>query len=298
MMNAGQGRRPAFVSVVMPTKNAAATVMEQLQALSRQTYSGTWELVISDNGSDDDTLERVRAAAGTPGLPSVRIVRADGQSGPGYARNVGVEHARGDFIAMCDADDVVRPEWLEELVRAAREADLVGGWLNVVPLNDPVVGFWRTSYPRDCLPKKGGFLHYVQAANLGVWKDVFLDVGGFGTDFEAGEDIDFCWRAQLAGYRLEFAPEAEVWYRHRESLVGVWKQFRSYGRADVDLASRFHDHGFEIRRTALLRRAWWLLVRVPYLFVGRRRRGLWLRIAAQLAGTLERGPGLRKVVGI
>lgn len=291
-------RLPSLVSVVLPTRNAAATVLDQLRALSEQTYRRDWELIVVDNGSEDETVQIVAAAARALALPTTRVVQATGRGSASHARNAGAREARGEFLAMCDADDVATPEWLEALVTAGARADLVGGWLNTEPLNDRVSRSWRSSYPRDHLPEKAGYLPYVQAADLGVWRDVFVDLGGFAADLEAGEDIDFCWRAQLAGYHLAFAPSAEIWYRHREGLAGLWKQFRAYGRADVELALRFRGNGLSTSRVVLLRRAAWLLMRSPYVLCGRRRRGIWIRVTAQLSGNIQRGLARRYLVGL
>ena len=64
----------ALVSVVMPVRDAADTIAEQLEALSRQTYAGSWELIISDNGSSDETLKIVESWASR--FRQVRVVDA------------------------------------------------------------------------------------------------------------------------------------------------------------------------------------------------------------------------------
>ena len=72
---------------------------------------------------------RGRAAGASLGgeAPVARVVVAAAFTGPGYARNVGAAHARGDFLAFCDADDVVDSNWLAELTGAATRGDLVAG---------------------------------------------------------------------------------------------------------------------------------------------------------------------------
>jgi len=95
-----------LVSVVVPVRQGARTLGEQLEALSRQTYSGEWELIICDNGSTDGT--RGRALAWQGALP-LRIVDASAKKGVAHARNVGIEATRGAYVLICDADDVVDP---------------------------------------------------------------------------------------------------------------------------------------------------------------------------------------------
>src|SRR5204863_103977 len=85
--------------------------------LSAQTYSGRWELIVSDNGSTDRTQDIVRSWEGR--LPYIRIVDSSDGRGVAHARNVAAA-VGGDLIAFCDADDIVSRQWLEELVPSAR----------------------------------------------------------------------------------------------------------------------------------------------------------------------------------
>ncbi len=98
------------LSVVIPARNAAETIGSALDSLARQRFAGTWEVVVVDNGSTDGTAAVARSFAGR--LPSIRIVEASERSGIPYARNRGVEAARGRLVAYCDADDEVSEGWL------------------------------------------------------------------------------------------------------------------------------------------------------------------------------------------
>jgi len=133
---------PTLVSVVIPVFNAAATIAEQLAALGRQTYAGEWEIVVADNGSTDDTAAIVDAYRSE--LPALRVVDASARSGPAFARNTGARLARGDFIAFCDADDVVADRWLEALVVASTAFDVVTGIEDAERLNSETVQSWRS----------------------------------------------------------------------------------------------------------------------------------------------------------
>jgi glycosyltransferase involved in cell wall biosynthesis len=108
------------VSVVIPVRNAADHLEEQLAALASQTYEGSWEVVVADNGSTDASLEVVRSWALR--VPHLEIVDASDRAGPSHARNVGAAAARGRVLAFVDADDVAAPTWLAELVAAAAGA--------------------------------------------------------------------------------------------------------------------------------------------------------------------------------
>src|SRR5438105_3139918 len=130
------------VSVVMPVLNCPK-IDEQLGALSDQTFSGSWEVIVADNGSTDGT--RDRALRWRDRLPGLQVIDASAQRGEGAARNVGTIAARAARIAYCDADDVVCPEWLEHLVAALDRDPLATGPIDLTRLNRATVIAWRPS---------------------------------------------------------------------------------------------------------------------------------------------------------
>src|SRR5688500_9296124 len=97
-------------SVVVPVRDGAATIGEQLAALAQQDFPGSWEVVVADNGSRDGTADVVRSFRDR--LPGLRLVDASARPGASHARNAGAAAATGEVLAFCDADDVVDPGWL------------------------------------------------------------------------------------------------------------------------------------------------------------------------------------------
>lgn len=264
----------------MPVYNAAGTIEQQLGALERQTYERGWELVVADNGSTDST--RAILDSWQTRIPKLRVVDASQRSGPSFARNTGVGVADGDFIAFCDADDIVVDGWLDALVNAALEFDVVTGLEDATMLNSAAVQSWRA--PRAERVPRGRFLPFAPTCNLGVWSDVFANVGGFRDDYRASEDLDWSWRAQLMSYTLGFAPGAVVHYRYREEALQIARQGFAAGVSTAMLYRDYREHG--LRHAALpevLRRWLWLILRSPYILIPLRR-GLWVRRAAEAAG--------------
>ena len=98
----------------MPVRDMEATIAAQLAALARQDYADTWEIVVVDNESRDDSMAVVDEWRER--LP-IRVVQATGVAECGYAKNVGAVAAAGELLAFCDADDEVRPDWLRVLAR-------------------------------------------------------------------------------------------------------------------------------------------------------------------------------------
>lgn len=122
-----------------------------------------------------------------------------------------------------------------------------------------------------------GFLPYATGAVLGVWRVVLEELYGFDETLTyAGDDVDLCWRAQLASRDLEYAADAWVGYRYRVDLRATLFQAYRNGRGNVELFMRYRD---QLTRPPLrhLVLAYGMLARGALdLARGRQRRGAWL----------------------
>jgi len=277
--NAARSDAPVLVSIVIAARNVAAVIDEQLGAIAAQDYRGAFEVVVCDNGSSDATAAR---ASAWRGRLDVRVVDAPERAQLSYARNTGAAAARGDLLVFVDADDRVAPGWLSALVGAAADADLVGGRLDAAELNDPDVARWRP--PHASGPSvAGNFLPFAPGGNLAIWSAVFAAVP-FSTDYERQQDIELSWRAQLAGYRLGFARDAVVHYRHRDTLRGLARQAYGTGVAAAHLYRDFRARGMPPASIgAALRTYLWLTLRV-FDLARVEHRGRWIRLAASVTG--------------
>ena len=112
--------RSPRLSVIIPCKNMGATIGAQLEALANQSWSEPWEVIVSDNGSSDDSVRVVQRYAAR--LPNLRLVDASDRPGASHARNVGARHATAPALAFCDADDEVGVDWLAAMDRALSRA--------------------------------------------------------------------------------------------------------------------------------------------------------------------------------
>lgn len=284
-----RGRRsaPAFVSVVIPVRNEAALLPAQLTALAAQDYDGDWEVVVSDNGSADGSAGVARGFADR--LPSLVVVDSSATPGASHARNVGADAAQGDFLCFCDADDEAEPGWLAAMARVAEQLDMVGGRLDEERLNPSDIRLWRPkAQPHDELPVAHFFLPYAISANVGIWADVFAELGQWNEDLRVCEDIELSWRAQLAGLRVGIATDAVIAYRYRMDLRGNFRQYANAGFADTELYRRYRRSGMHRSSTRKAVREWaWLVWNIPDTLWSHRRRGIWMRKAGQGWGRLR-----------
>jgi glycosyltransferase involved in cell wall biosynthesis len=274
------------LSVVIPVRNGAATLADQLEALARaQAPAQGFEVIVADNGSTDST--RLVAQSYTTILP-VRVVDAGSRPGINVARNGGIQAAIGDVVLLCDADDEVGPGWLTAMEHAFDAGHrLVAGQLDYRTLNDAAARAARGA-DRAGVIVLLEFLPTGHGANLGFTRAVYDVAGGFDERFAGGgDDVDFCWRAQLAGTPLHSEPDAVVHYRLRPDLRGVARQARAYGAAEALLFKKFGPYGLRRRPAASVGRdLWWLASRAPLAW-SRARRGAWLRRAGTQVGRVE-----------
>lgn len=278
------GRLPDLVSVVIPAYDAADVLGRQLEALACQTYEGAWEVIVADNGSSDETAAVATSFADR--LPELRVVDASDRRGASHARNVGSEGARGDALAYLDADDVACDGWLAAVAEALRTADFVAGV--DAPLGEPAGE--ATDAALTTLPPGSGtlrFLPWARAGNCAVRTIAYKEVAGWGVHSypHGGEDIDFSWRVQLAGYPLASAPGAAVRYRHRSHLGALARQRFAFGYTAPLLYRDFRAHGARRAGPQEVARRWaWLVTRLPYLALSPPLRRRWVGMAASAAG--------------
>ncbi len=275
-----------LVSVVIPVRNGARTIREQLDALAAQEFSGTWELVIADNGSTDGTADI--AAEFHKRIPLLRIVQAADGTGINFARNAGVRASRGERVLICDADDRVHPGWISGHVRALEEFDVTGGPLEFAELNPDRVAGLHADKAQTGPPVAGRFLPYATGCNFGFRREVWDRLGGFDDAWKRGHtETEFCWRAQLEGFTLGWAPTAVVSYRRATEVSGELRRLFRSAQALPRLYRTFGERGMpgSFFRSAI--RAWaWLLYRVPWAVLKPVWRLKWLQVLAWRSGRL------------
>jgi glycosyltransferase involved in cell wall biosynthesis len=272
------------LSVVIAAYDAAGTIGDQLRALLDQDWDGSWEIVVADNGSGDKTRQIVERAAASDSR--VRLVDSSDRRGPAHARNVGVSHARGPSIAFCDADDMVGEGWLAAMGEAMRLSSMVTGPQEHERLNPEWLhGIYGTA-PASELQTFSGIFAFGPAANLGIHRELFEQLGGFDASLTVGEDIDLCLRAWLRGERPEFVAGAVVHYRYRERLRDLWHQAVQYGATRPMIARRLSEAGLPMPSRLSGARNWiWLLRRLPSLR-SRAGRARWAVVAGGSLGRI------------
>jgi GT2 family glycosyltransferase len=265
--------------VIIPTFNGGPWILEQLAALSKQTYAGEWELIIADNGSTDDTP--ALAASVKHRFPAFRLLDASGVRGQSHARNHAAREGTGDVLLFTDQDDIVGPNWITQLAAGLSGSPLVTGPVqHFVDGRAPSENILRR--PHD--PLSAGPFGYPIGCNMGIERGLFLELGGFSENATRGwEDVDLGIRAALRGISTTWVEEAVVLHRRPSSVRVTWRKEFSYGRGWTKLERQYPEISPDGWVRPLLRRAGWVALRSPYIALSARRRA-WVVRAAGLAG--------------
>src|SRR3974390_3258095 len=133
-MNSAHSSAVPTVSVVLCTYNGARYLREQLESIARQSRQPA-EMVVCDDGSEDDTVTILRGFASEVSFP-VRIFQNPHRLGSTRNFDQGIGLASGEFIALCDQDDVWAPEKLEYLANMLISDPSVGGVFSDADLID------------------------------------------------------------------------------------------------------------------------------------------------------------------
>ena len=234
------------LSVVIACKNEAEHVGMMLASLARQTWDGSWEIVVADNGSTDATRAVVESY--TDSLPRLLVVDASARPGYAYARNLGVERASGSTIVFVDGDDAVGEGYVEAMAAALDTAELVCARIGFELFNPPwLLDAWPTRWQQDHPLDVFGFLPFAGSGTLGIRRALFEGIGGFAlTNVKPSqfEEADLCWRIQLAGHPgPTFVTSAVLHYRLPATLRGLYRRGRNYARGQLLLYDRYAEHG-------------------------------------------------------
>ena len=218
-----------LVSVVIVNWNGAHYLPTCLDSLRAQTYPHL-EVIVADNASTDGSQALIRAD-----YPEVTLIALSENRGFTGGNNAGITASRGEIVILLNNDTEVAPDWVAEVVATfARhpEAGLVASKMLLFDRRDTLhtAGDY---YRLDGLPGNRGVWQrdegqydreeYVFGAcggALAVRRAVLDQIGLLDDDFFfSAEDVDFAWRAQLAGWRCVYAPSAVV-YHHLAATGG------------------------------------------------------------------------------
>jgi GT2 family glycosyltransferase len=219
------------VCCVILTWNDIENLLECLESISRLTYPNL-EIIVSDNGSTDGTAERLKQD-----FPKVTVLENKRNLFWAGGNNVGIEYAlsrNADYIFLLNNDIIIDPELVSELVKIGESDPNIGMLGPKIYYYDhdqtqerriwyasARISLWRGTAAHIGIRAidKGQYdeirpTDYVTGCALMVKRKVIEDIGLIDPSYIAyGEDMDLCFRARKAGYKLMYVPTAVLWHK-------------------------------------------------------------------------------------
>jgi glycosyltransferase involved in cell wall biosynthesis len=240
-----------LVSVIMPALDAAPWIGEAIASIGAQTWPhDALEVIVVDDGSRDGTAslaERALEAAGLGG----QVLRTNAHRGPAAARNDGIARARGEWVQLLDADDLLAAHKIATQMAVAgacapevavvvspwqRLAERGGAWVADGPVVTPRVG-------EDALTSVLGADNFIATGSQLVRRTWLVGVGGYDARLLLVEDVHLLARLVMAGGRIVSASSTAplFWYRQRPGSLSSRDQ-RGFVQAQVRNARLVEDY--------------------------------------------------------
>jgi GT2 family glycosyltransferase len=219
----------AKVIIVILNWNGRKYLEQFLPSVLASTYANV-EVVVADNGSDDDSVSYIRSA-----FPGVSVIQLVANYGFAKGYNEAIKQLTADYFILLNSDVEVRPGWIEPIINLMEKdgsigvcqpkilmyndkkmfeyAGAAGGWLD--HLGYP---FARGRIFDICEEDRGQYdatepIFWATGAAMFVRANLYHQLNGLDEYFFAHqEEIDFCWRVQLSGYKVYACPSSVVYH--------------------------------------------------------------------------------------
>ncbi len=213
------------ISLIIVNYNGRKYLTDCLDSIRNSVFPfERMDVVMVDNASSDGSVKYVKS-----NYQWVSIIELDRNYGFAKANNIGVEHAKGEYVVFLNNDTVVTPAWLDPLVDAMEKDRDIGMAGSKILLHDTPekinsagahiiltgggfdIGFMDNDSEKY---NNAGSRGCVCAAGIIVRRDEFLNFGGFDEDyFMYFEDVDLCWRYWLYGKRVNYVPASVIYHK-------------------------------------------------------------------------------------
>jgi succinoglycan biosynthesis protein ExoA len=220
-----------FVSVIVPAYNCRATVEQCVESLKALDYPN-YEILIMDDGSTDGTAEYLDTVDG------IRVMHLE-NGGPGRARNIALEHARGEYVAFTDADCVVDRGWLHVVGVGGDQQSPA----DETPFGCRVNDFLKTiGFVAAYVKRRGSSFRRVAhnpTCNVAYKKEVIREIGGFNEKLWPGEDVELDHGLARKGHGFLYTPDAVVYHYRPRTLGAFARMMFRYGWAQAYLVRKY-----------------------------------------------------------
>lgn len=229
-------------SFIIPLYNRPEEIDELLYSLTKQDYPKPFEVVIVEDGSENNAKKIIENYRDRLNIQYFLIEN----QGAGLARNYGMSQAEGDYFIVLDSDVLVPANYLKKVKKALKKhyTDAFGGPDAAHPsftslqkaINFSMTSIMTTGGIRG--KKKGVGKFQPRSFNFGISKKAFESTGGFSS-MKIGEDIDLSFRLWEHGFETQLIEKAFVYHKRRTSIDAFYKQTFKFGSARPILNKKF-----------------------------------------------------------
>lgn len=226
--------RDSSVSVVLNVYNEEGNIAECLDSLVDQTLED-FELVVVDDGSTDDTMEVVEGYSDVFNLKKV----FSSHVGLKKARRKGVESSSGSVVVVVDADEILEPDFLEEIVSpfSNESVGAVGGVLRSYGEGWVVKAVSVLNKLFYRLRQRDGEVDWIQGGCSAYRSKALEEAGGLARE-KVSADKDISWRIKESGWKVVLNEDAVAFHHDQVDLFSVMKREYNIGRREFFLLSK------------------------------------------------------------
>jgi len=214
------------VSIIIPIKNRANYLPNLIQNLTNLNYPD-YEIIIVNDCSTDNTKTLLKQYP-------IRSISLEKSVGSAKARNIGINKAKNNIIALTDSDCFVSKNWLKDLVPFLNKYDVVGG---KVKFYDDIETKLNPTILNETVLSKDSPVNFLNTSSMVFKKDLWSYSGGF-LNYRL-EDVEFSWRLLKKGYKLFYVPKGLVIHHGTRTPIQNVKKYLQYGKSYSKL-SKLH----------------------------------------------------------
>ena len=222
------------ISVIIPVLNNKNGLIDTLDSVTNQSINqSNYEVIISDNGSKDGTLDVINSYRVTN--PQIKLVQEKIKSSYA-ARNKAIEKATGPILTFIDADMTCSQNWLQKIIDAFKilDPDYLGSRVIIKPKSKSLVSIYNTLtgfHIKTEIEKN----HFAPTCCLSVKKSLFDQIGFFDQRLESGGDWEFGNRVFRNGSKINYSSNIIVYHPSRTKMSELISKTQRVARGKAQL---------------------------------------------------------------